>query len=182
MKKLTILLFALLITVGASAQFHFGLKAGANLATNNAEGSKMLFGFNAGALAQYKFANFAVQPEVLFSMRGAAQDEGDAKFKTNYIDIPVMLQYYVIPGLAIEAGPQLGILLSAKVSGGGESEDFKEACNSIDFGLNFGASYELPVFPLGFFARYNLGFTGLMKDVDDSAKHRVIQFGLFYKF
>ena len=181
MKKLTILLFALLITVGASAQFHFGLKAGANLANNSAEGSEMLFGFHGGVLAQYKFANLAVQPEVLFSMQGASE-EGDNSFKLNYINIPVMVQYYVIPGLAIEAGPQLGILLSAKQTHGNGSVDIKGLCNTIDFGLNIGASYELPLFPLGVFVRYQMGFTGLMKDVDNSATHRVMQLGVSYKF
>ena len=180
MKKLFLIAAILSASVVANAQFKFGVKAGAHLSHMNYTDDKAIFGFNAGVLGQVKFANFAVQPEVLFSMQGTgAEGVSGSVFKFNYINIPVMFQYFLIPGLAIEAGPQVGILLSAKMLG----LDAKKACNTIDIAAAVGASFELPVIPLGFFARYTLGFTGIIKDAgDDAGRNHVMQLGAFFKF
>jgi len=177
MKKLFLLAVVILsASVIANAQFGYGIKAGMNLAAlNGGEVDKMKAGFQAGVFGQLKIANFAIQPEVLFSMQGGAA--GSASLNMNYINIPVMLQYYLIPGLALEAGPQFGLLLSAKAEG----EDIKDAFKTTDFGINFGASYKLPLLPLGVFARYSLGLTNLDKIADDG-KNGVIQVGAFLKF
>ena len=58
-----------------------------------------------------------------------------------------MAKYYVAEGFSLEAGPQIGFLMSAKMKAesGGDSEeiDVKDDLKSIDFGINFGAGYKL---------------------------------------
>lgn len=203
MKKLFLLTAALfLFGYSASAQFKLGAKAGMNISTLAVDGEKALLGANVGLIGQIKFGDskFAIQPEVLFSMQGNKFKDvlyyepdffpggfvvDELSIKLNYVLIPVMVQYYVAPGFNLELGPQLGFLASAKakVKVGGESESgsIKSVANNVDFTFNFGAAYELPAIPLGFYARYSLGVTNVMKD-DDGGNNRVFQFGAFVRF
>jgi len=201
MKKL--LLIALLsvftvLTVNAQ-QLSYGVKAGANSSTMNAEDDKALTGFNGGIFGQLRIADFAVQPEVLLSMQGAKYSYNTVwddmrirltgKVSTTYLSVPLMLQYYIIRGLAVEAGPQLGFLLSAKDKPDEwQSRDIKSGMKRTDFALNVGASYQLPAMPLGVYARYSLGLTNIYDDghggvfENSSGKNRMVQFGLFVRF
>ncbi len=185
MRKL-FLVVALMLTAGivANAQFRFGVKAGMNISNVAADDTDNMVGFSAGILGEFKISKFAVQPEVLYSFQGAKYSGG--KFETSYLNIPVMAKYYITDGLSIEAGPQVGFLLSAKEKIDGEDDyDVKDFVNKTDFAINFGASYELSVIPVGFFARYSLGVTDIYKDVDageNAGKNRVFQVGAFVKF
>jgi hypothetical protein len=179
MKKLFLIATIPSVSVVANAQLKYGVKGGMNLASMNYTGGKMLTGFHGGFLLQAKLAMFAIQPEVLFSMQGTGVEGSDDKTKLNYINVPVMLQYFVLPGLAIEAGPQVGLLLSAKSN----DEDIKKDCNTIDFGVAAGASFKFPIIPVGVFARYTMGFSDIGKNGgNDAGKNRVIQFGAFFRF
>jgi hypothetical protein len=172
----------------------FGIKAGGTLANMALTDAKNKIGFSGGIFGEFRFNNFAVQPELLFSIQGAKVDVEDysdveGKFNLNYLNIPVMAKFYVTEGFSLEAGPQLGVLLSAKakakVEGVEGGLDMKDVVNDIDFSLNFGASYQVPRVPLGFYTRYSLGLTNIGKDVDpddDAGKNRVFQLGLFVRF
>ena len=192
MKRL-FLLFLILISTGiaANAQLRFGVKGGANLATMNDSEAKIRVAPNLGVLGQYSFpgSGVAVQFEVLYSAQGATAKEDGYSFTAayDYINIPVLMQYYVAPGLNLEFGPHVGFLTSAKLkaseSGVSATVDVKDECNTVDYGLNFGAAYELPSLPLGFFARYSLGLGDVIKDMGHSSNNnRVIQIGAFYRF
>ena len=103
-----------------------------------------------------------------------------------------MAKYYIIEGLSVEAGPQFGILVSAKneyeesgfrgeISG---EEDVKEFYNTLDIGFGLGTSYRLNngVF---FSARYVIGFTDILDNGSvDSYKQRnsVIQLSAGFSF
>ncbi|HFS68113.1 MAG TPA: PorT family protein [Flavobacteriia bacterium] len=165
----------------------FGVKAGANFAnfTGSAIGdTSMKIGAYLGGFVDFEVSDeFSVQPELVFSMQGA-QDSNDSAFKMNlnYLNLPVMAKYEVAEGFSLVAGPQIGFLLSAKISDGDNSTDIKDNLKGIDFGLGFGAEYELES-GLQFSARYNLGLsslddTGSNQDV----KNGVIQVGLGYSF
>ena len=96
--------------------------------------------------------------------------------KLDYINIPLMAKLYLTDGLSIEAGPQIGFLISAKdefddvtttnVSGDSTTEtdsgtdDIKDIVNGIDFGANLGLGYRLEN-GLLFGARYNLGLSNI---------------------
>ena len=104
-----------------------------------------------------------------------------------------MAKYYVIEGLSVQAGPQIGFLMSAdassSVTSGGttnsSSSNVKDQYKDIDFGLNFGVGYKLD-FGLFFDARYNLGLSDLADKRNDGdngkSTNRVIQISVGYSF
>jgi len=175
----------------------FGVKAGVNLhtLTGDVEDQSSKIGFQAGAFAEFKLSDkFAIQPELLYSTQGTKFEEGDDEIKYNlsYLNIPVMAKYYVAEKFSLEAGPQIGFLLSAKgkydfvedgVSVSGD-EDIKDSFESIDFGLNFGAGYDFTE-NLSAGLRYNLGLSNIAKteDGNDSkVKNGVFSLSVGYKF
>lgn len=183
-------------------EIKYGAKAGLNISTltGDVEDAKAIAGFHVGGFVEFKVAEkFSIQPELLFSTQGAKQEFGmyyegfdidvEDKIKLSYLNVPIMAKYYVIKGLSIEAGPQIGFLLSAKeeakASVGWASEsgevDIKDELKSIDFGFNLGAGYE---FTQNIFvqARYNFGLTNIGDDSDVDLKNGVLQLSFGYKF
>ena len=81
--------------------------------------------------------------------------------------------------MSLEAGPQIGFLLSAQK----ESTDVKNSFNTVDFGVNFGLGYKLDN-GLNFGARYNLGLSDI-NNIDgftDKNKNGVFQLSVGYFF
>ena len=78
---------------------------------------------------------------------------------------------------SIQAGPQVGFNITDKVEAEGESESLD--AESIDFGAAFGAQYKMET-GLFFQARYSLGFSEVIKDVD--VKNNVISLSVGYMF
>lgn len=185
MKKVLLTAAALFAFGLANAQeAKFGLKAGLNMSnlTGDIEGTSSKVGFHVGGFAEIKISDkFAVQPEVLFSTQGADADGGSYDF--NYLNVPVMAKYFVAEKFSLEAGPQVGFLMSAKINpDSGEEVDIKDELKSIDFGLNFGAGYDFTDnFSAGL--RYNVGLSNLI-DEDDAGeiKNSVLSLSVGYKF
>ena len=120
---------------------------------------------------------FSIQPELMYSSQGASSDLG-GDLKLDYINIPVMAKFYVAKSFSLEAGPQIGFLVSAKADG----EDVKDFVSSTDFGFNFGAGYDFTE-KLSAGLRYNLGLSNVDdSDSGDSIKNAVISITLGYKF
>ena len=123
MKKVFVLIAAAIVCMSASAQVQFGGKVGFDL--TNFWGSDVEHGmkpsYQVGLLMEYKMSpKFAIAPEVVFASQGGkykALDlnffnldiEKTVTFNTNYINIPVMLKYYVTPSFSVDLGPQLGV-------------------------------------------------------------------------
>lgn len=192
-------------------QISFGAKAGLNLASISGDDTDDLdgrTGFHVGAVAEFSLSEkFSLQPELLYSTQGAKfEDSGsigtdlffeeEFTIKLDYIILPIMAKYYISNGLSIEAGPQLGFIVSAKedfeisetingqTSSVSEEIDIKDEINSIDFGVNFGLGYKL-VNGLNFAARYNLGLSNIsdLEGSDDfKIQNSVIQFSVGYSF
>ena len=181
MKKIILTAAAVFAFGFANAQdTKYGVKGGLNMSNfSNADGSSSLLAFHLGGFAEFKVSDkFAVQPELLYSAQGAKFTEGNLNF--NYINIPVMAKYYVADAFSIEAGPQIGFLMSAKADG----TDVKELYNTTDFGLNLGAGYNLnETMSLGL--RYNMGLSDVQKDLPSGvsgSKNSSIQLSFGYKF
>ncbi len=190
MKRMLLVLIAAGATVFASAQVQYGIKAGYNLATVTTSpkqsGVSSKSDFDAGLFASIPlFSTCYLQPEVVYSGQGAAFTDSFATGKMNlgYINVPILFKYQHESGLFAETGPQVGFLLSAKETFGGQTIDSKSTTQSIDFSWAFGIGYKLPM-GLGFDARYNLGLTNLSKESqsEGTIKNSVFQFGLFYAF
>ncbi|WP_281232069.1 porin family protein [Flavobacterium gelatinilyticum] len=202
MKKIMLTAVAVMAFAFSNAQeTRFGVKAGANLSnfSGDVEDAKSLIGFQVGGFAEFKLSDkFAIQPELLFSTQGAKSEESEfgysSEYKTHlsYINVPVMAKYYIVEKFSVEAGPQIGFLVSAKekweTSGPGVSEsgdeDAKDFYESINFGVNFGAGYDFTE-NLSVGLRYNLGLSNIAKTEDGAdfkINNNVFSLSVGYKF
>ncbi|MEO6948063.1 MAG: porin family protein [Ginsengibacter sp.] len=175
-------------TTGAQAQTSFGLKGGMTSSNLKFSGSGLTvslsskIGFYGGAFAEVGVSeNFAVQPEVIYALLGAKANvmNQTSKLDLSYVNIPVLAKYKS-SGFSVFAGPQIGILVSAKDTDGTSSkEDYK----STDFSGIIGAGYTI-MNGLGFDARYQLGFNNIVKDTggQGTVKSNAFYFGVHYKF
>ena len=193
MKKLFLIAAMMVATLSANAQNEVGQwsikpMAGINLATmTKTDDSKMRVGLAAGAeLAVGAAENFEVSAGVLYSMQGVkgkgdiAGVNVDETFKLDYINIPILANFYVTRGLAIKAGVQPGfnVKKKAKVEAGGVSEEATiDDVKGFAFSIPVGLSYEIGGVVLD--ARYNWGLTKAIKDVN--SKHSYFTITLGYK-
>ncbi|GEC71849.1 Outer membrane protein beta-barrel domain-containing protein [Flavobacterium flevense] len=194
MKKIILSALAVFAFALTNAQeTKFGLKAGLNIANQKfeAQGSSVtansILGIQFGGFAEINVSEkFAIQPEVLFSTEGSKlKAEGtNVTFNLAYINIPVMAKFYPVEKFSLQAGPQLGMLVSAKGEvNGGNKEDIKEGYKSINFGLNLGAGYEFTD-NLLVDLRYNFGLSDIAENNEEGLKMTgsVFSIALGYKF
>lgn len=186
MKSYLLAIATIFIIAGtATAQnINIGVKGGLNYYNvnfdNNTEFDSQV-GLHAGLLGHIHLNHdFALQPELLFSMQGA--ETGNSNLKLDYINIPVLIQYMFDNGFRLQAGPQLGFLLNAKSEQNNSSTDVKDDFKSIDAGLSVGVSYVHPPTGFGVDARYNHGFSDITENSNVTATNRGFQLGVFYLF
>ena len=180
MKKLMIIAIMMVAAVSAKAQNEVGQAsikpmAGINLATmTKTTDSKMRVGLAAGLEFEYGVAeNFGLSAGVLYSMQGAKIDiVGNDKvtMKLDYINIPILANYYIVKGLAIKAGVQPGFNVQKKLDDV-KLDDVKGFALSIPVGL----SYEFSNVVLD--ARYNWGLTKAFKEGDSKNSYFTITLG-----
>lgn len=176
----------LLVTTAVNAQdINIGVKGGLNVYNinndNNSEYDSKL-GFHAGLIGHIHLTRqFAVQPELVYSVQGAKYTNGgvEAKLNLGYINIPVLLQYMFDNGFRLQAGPQLGFMLNAKTEVGDVKSDVKDNFKTVDFGLGFGAGY-VTTSGFGIDARYNLGLSNINENDAVKSTNRGFQLGVFY--
>ena len=187
----------MLATMSANAQGMFVKPmVGGTLATitgDHTDDVKFKLGLVAGAEFGYMIApQFGVTAGALVSMQGAGQKDTDytkdVSTTTTYLNIPILANYYIIPGLAVKAGIQPGFLLSAKTKGseklyGGSWEDYDhsgtDGYKKLDISIPFGLSYEFSDFVID--ARYNLGVSNIIDHEKHSNKNSVIMLTIGYK-
>ncbi len=204
MKKVFALIAAAIVCMSASAQVQFGAKVGFDM--TNFWGSNvdhgMKAGYQAGLVMEYKFnPNFAIAPEVVFASQGGKSKAfalditnndinlttTDIKYTANYINVPVMLKYYVTPEFSIDFGPQVGFNVFNKVSHKNLSKsiDIKDSTKPVDFGLGLGGTFNLTENAF-VQARYTMGLTKVFKDEDvigeNNAKNGNVQIAFGMKF
>tara|TARA_B110000967_G_C18650508_1_gene443095 strand:- start:54 stop:665 length:612 start_codon:yes stop_codon:yes gene_type:complete len=203
MKKVLFTAVVVLLGLGnvSAQEVKFGAKVGLNSSnfTGDLEDSDAKIGFNLGAFAEISLSDkFIFQPELLFSTQGTSlEDSTDSEaykqtIKANYLNIPLLIKYGITDKFALEFGPQLGFLLSAKAkveeTFDGETisieQDIKDSFKSIDFGLNFGASFDVAEnIMIG--ARYNLGLSDITDGEDSEdfkVQNAVFSFSVGYRF
>lgn len=181
---------AAILTAGTIKAQHvnLGIKGGLNLYTiknNNGVKYDTKAGVHTGLLAHIHITReFAVQPELLYSAQGAkyTSNGAETKLRLGYLNIPVMFQYMFDNGFRIEAGPQVGLLLSAKSVSGNTKTDFKNNLKKVDFALGIGTGYIHQSSGLGFDARYNVGVSNINENSSVKSMNRGFQLGIFYQF
>ena len=198
---------ATMLTATAQAQVSLGLKGGWNFASLNgvssiSSGTKNRSGYNVGAYAMIKLTKIAIQPEVLYSQQGVTYSYSGSDYgsEINYVNVPVLLKFYLVEGLNFQAGPQVGFVTKATgslrdLTTGAitTGQDVKPYLNPIDFSFAVGAGFDLP-FGLNFTARYNIGISDINKYTNgdipgfqatwmgtSAAKNQVFQFSIGYR-
>lgn len=211
----------------SSSPITFGVKGGLNASTisrsnnntytdgYNNDDDKLKVGFHVGVFANIPVAEkFSIQPELLFSQIGSKVEErftyvgstsgftssSEYKVNLNYLTLPVMVQYNILPQLYVEAGPEFGYLLGGTAKGDDTTIQTKgnstttsvksfskdlpmEIYRRFNFGVGIGAGYYFTQ-NFGVTARFTAGLTNIMKgDVGDyKARNNAFQVGVAYKF
>lgn len=180
---------ALMITGAAHAQHtNIGIKGGLNVYNiynddNSHADAKV--GFHTGLVAHVHLSDqFAFQPELVYSVQGTQFTVlgTEVKQNLNYLNVPLLLQYMFDKGFRLQAGPQLGLLLSAKSNMNNSENDIKNNYEDIDWGVGMGMSYINPASGFGIDVRYNLGLTDINASGSVNATNRGFQAGVFYMF
>lgn len=188
---LVTLLLTTLVTVNAQneeGEASWMVKAGLNLSTMAGDDAKMIPGVGGGFEMEYGLNDqFGLVAGVLGSMQGEKRNTDDLKLMLNYVNVPLMVQFYPVKGLAFKTGVQLGFLLNRKAELDGVRIDLDNLENltglssdfrKFDLAIPLGISYELMRFVLD--VRYNMGLISILKD--ESYRNSVVQFTLGYKF
>lgn len=207
MKKFLVMAAMVLSSVGAFAQYQKGdftiqPKVGLSAASSSAEKAKFIAGFVGGVEAEYHFNKLVgLSFGANYSQEGCKFEKSDLSalnvtddltFKMNYINVPVLANFYVADGLAVKAGVQVGFKASAKAKCGDEVDMdgavlrgvTKFTAKSTNISIPIGISYEFSNVCLD--ARYNIGVSDLYTAEgffsSGSASGQVLQLTLGYKF
>lgn len=196
MKKLLLSVIAGIALLGsakAQSDFTFGPKVGLNVTNITHSDGDNKAGINAGIFGEARFNDwFGMQAEILYSRQGwrdkvtvDGDDDVKAKYRVNYLNVPILARFYVWDGLSVDVGPQLGIALNAKEKYKHSGNSVKEKMhdlNTVEFSFAMGLSYEFNV-GLVLSARYNLGLSNVFdkSTFGSSNKNHVFQLALAYK-
>ena len=170
MKKVSVILAALLMTLGANAQdkpIKFGVKAGANLSSVSnikvsgsgvevamLESDGMNVGFHAGGFLNYSFGQFfGIQPELLFSMQGGKQKPSavvglgntSISYVFDYLNLPILFEIKPVSGLSLLVGPQFGVNIYRSLTAEGETISGSEFDSLLKDNLEIGSFKSLDV-------------------------------------
>ncbi len=185
-------LVVLLLTINMQAQsskkdegVKMGFKGGLNVSnflSSDIDEQSYRTSFHIGFISEIIVSDkISFQPELLFSSQGNVGK--DTKQKYSYINVPLVLRYYVVDNLTIDAGPQLGFLVDSFSRGNDGNTKIKEQ-NFFDIAVGAGATYELKN-NIFFQGRYNLGLLNVnSSDNSDTYNYQnsVIQFSVGYYF
>lgn len=178
----------------------YGVKAGVTLADLHEDdnGETTPFDFRVGpvigAFVTWPLGSrVELQPEVLFTQKGAKFEQGGATLtqKLDYVDVPVTVSYRLFGGsgrnVAVFAGPSFGIRVRAKssasVSGGATIEDdVSEQVKQTDLAVVGGLAYHRGRLVVD--GRYSWGVSDIDEDTTDNIKimNRGISFLAGWKF
>ena len=206
MKKLLTLMALIAITLSAQAQHEEGdvtiqPKVGITI-SNITDGDKSKVNLAYGVEFERFFTDqFSASLGVVFTDQGCKYDiysadgagnvSDEMKLDIYYGTLPIMANYYVLPGLALKAGIQPAFRVKARIEYKGEKVDFDNyidmmfrgadnKMNTFDLSIPVGFSYEFK--GITFDARYNIGVTKLISNTDESIYNKVFIMTLGYKF
>ena len=207
MKRLMILTAILTMAVVVKAQHEEGdfmvqPKVGLNIATLS-DADKAITDLHFGIEAEYMVTdNFSLGLGAILSNQGAKYDYyelnangEDSRNKytvdLDYVHVPILASYYVLPGLAVKAGVQPGFKMRAKAKIDDRTVDLDELykvssyvldedikVSKFDLSIPVGISYEYKNIVVD--ARYNWGLIKVM-NVGDAFYNRCFMVSLGYK-
>ena len=214
MKKLLLLVALMAVTVSAQAQHEQGditiqPRVGFTI-SNITDGDKSKLNLAYGVDFERFFTDqFSLSLGLMFTNQGCKYDiiyyeptnlggsssngssSNTTKLNIYYGSLPIMANFYVLPGLALKAGVQPAFRVKAKIENGDTKLDLDNMIdmlfagegnklNTFDLSIPVGLSYEI----IGITAdvRYNFGLTKLISNTDKGIYNKVFMVTLGYKF
>ena len=180
----------------ASAQnrVRTGIKGGLNASSlfydsQGVSNKNERIGFHAGVFTQIPAGEFfAIQPELLYTTKGAAADynivgfTGQNTFKLNYAELPVLATFKLGQAVELQAGPYVSYLLNSDLTSNGDFGTGRGAINrdnfnKVDYGIAGGLNVYFGKAFIG--ARYEQGLqkianSGAAQTLLGNAKNGVV--------
>jgi hypothetical protein len=168
-----------------------GIKGGVNFSNitfDSEEGDDPQFdsrtGLVAGAFVTFPMADtFSVQPEVLYSVKGAKfTEEGiESTVRVDYVEIPVLARYSSAPSgnssFQVFAGPYVAFKTKAEATTEFDGEDFDEDLDEdvedLDFGVVVGGGVEAGHFVVDLRYSWGLKNANAVESDQLTIKHKV---------
>lgn len=184
-KFLSIIALMLISSSLFSQGITFGIKAGANMGKIDGQSFKDEYnlGYHVGAFVTVGTGKWSLQPEVLFNQVNTdtatdfnqiTQLHNVGQIQLRYLSIPVMLNYNLSNILAIQAGPQFGVLIDKSKN---LVQNGQDAFKSGDFSLAAGLQLKISRFRA--YGRFVGGLTNLNNlNNSDTWKAQMIQLGI----
>src|SRR5690606_11531967 len=189
MYRILLISFLLIGYSTFSQEAQIGIKTGLNFSTISGENSNEIEGrtaYHIGVVLEVPIGkSLKLAPEIIFSSQGAKFTTRNkytySIARNDYLNLPVLLRYYLSKGFMFETGPQVGILISSKL--GNTSTDISPNFKNQDYGFNLGLGYKTEV-GIGINFRYYMGLAKIddFNNRDFNNKNRVFQISLFYLF
>jgi len=167
-----------LLSLQAAAQFHVGVKAGANVTKVDGKSFKDEFksGYMLGGFAEIKLSKkIWIQPEFLINQYKTQLDtnynnlignifNGMTSVKLDYLSIPLLINYRLGGGLiSLQAGPQYGVLIDKNNS---ILQNTNNAFRNGDFSFLGGVQLKAGAFRIN--GRYFVGLNNINDITNDS--------------
>ncbi|MBM3412415.1 MAG: PorT family protein [Bacteroidetes bacterium] len=178
MRKMLLVLLVM-VSCPVFAQFHVGVKGGANVTKVEGKSFKDQFrsGYALGGFAEIKLSKkLYLQPELLINQYNTRLDtsynnllgnvfNGMTSVKLDYLSVPILLNYRVGSGgfISLQAGPQYGVLIDKNNS---LLQNTGNAFKKGDFSLLGGVQIKAGAIRLN--GRYFIGLTDINDLTNDS--------------
>ena len=173
-KKLSVL-GLLLIAINSQAQeFNFGASAGVDVTNIRLSNSCTYYlvqydpmvAFNLNAFAAYRSASFwGITAEPGLIRKGAIisgaydLEKHESHLRLNYIQLPLLADFYITKKLFLSVGPEFAYLMSAKVNNDGNTADISNAYDN-KFEVSGMAAISYTILPrVDIALRYSHGLT-----------------------
>ena len=182
------LISALLFSQAIMAQFHIGVKGGANIIKVDGRSFKdeFRYGYHLGGFMELGLGkDWSINPELLFNQFSTTVDSNfnhiyqnvfnpayQSHVKLNYLSIPIILNYKLIGPISLQAGPQFGILIDKNKT---LLQNGASAFKNGDFSLLAGAQVKLSGIRVN--GRYVIGLSNI-NDIDNQDKWKYSGFQL----
>jgi hypothetical protein len=172
MKRILLILVALMFTVSIHAQLRFGIKAGANFSKFNSEEQILETdaAWQAGLAAQFKIPliGLGIQPELLYSVNKGKDKSNGKDNSIGYFTVPVNLRWQPLPIPLIKPVILVGPYFKYAVNFKGFEDvahlgNVKDDIKRFDWGIGLGGGIE--IWKLQIEGRYNWGLQNISDDI-----------------
>lgn len=198
---ITVLIMGInLPSIGQKQSPEIGLKGGLNVSNfyeNEVDDKNPRYGIHLGLKAKMPVTDFlAIQPEFLYSTRGATYDysilgyDWETQLNMSYLDIPIMGVIDLSNYVSVQGGVYGSFLMGVNATtegdtGSGYEELEKDNFQTFDYGLAAGIGFNMS--PVTIELRYNYGLQGIGKEgwareVLGNAKNSVLQLSAGFAF